>query len=128
MLVIDTSAIAKFALREDGWETLREYLKDGMRIPFAVVELGNVLWKRLLKNEIGNDAAVEILEDFSVYYSFLNENRHLVSALKISYGHRLSFYDSLFIATAAGEGCDLLTCDRKQAEIARRIGLKVIET
>lgn len=127
MQVIDTSAIARFALREEGWEGLTDYLKEGTTIPFAAVELGNVLWKRLVKNMINSEAAAEILEGFSTYYTFLNQNRHLVSALRISKEGRLSFYDSLFIATAVGEGYGLVTCDRKQAEVARRRGVRVVE-
>ena len=127
MQVIDTSTIARFALREEGWERLIDYLREGTTMPFAVVELGNVFWKRLIKNRINEEAVIDILEGFSTYYTLLSQNRHLVSALKISKENRLPFYDRLFIAAAAGEGYGLVTCDRKQAEVARKLGVKVIE-
>ena len=127
MLVIDSSIIARFTTREEGWESLVEYMETGTTIPFALVELGNVLWKKRLRNEVSDQMAIVMLETFSTDFSFLDQNRHLSHAFGIARDNRLSFYDSLFIATAIGQGYDLLTCDSKQANVARKLGVKVIE-
>ncbi|MCL5427666.1 MAG: type II toxin-antitoxin system VapC family toxin [Candidatus Marsarchaeota archaeon] len=127
MQVIDSSAIVKYFSKERGWESLQEIITEGYTIQFALIELGNVLLKKIRGKEMTIGMAHIILQDFVPQIPVFDQNRHVGSAFDIAAVNGIALYDSLFIAAAVGEGCDLVTCDRKQAEIARRHGVRVIE-
>lgn len=127
MLLIDSSAIVKFFSKEPGWETLAEYMASSLTLPLALVELGNALSKKVTKGEIKVDAAIELLDSYSKNAVLIDEGRHLVPALKVAIGNKLAANDSLFIAAAIDEGYDLVSCDQKQIDVARKLGLKAIK-
>jgi len=47
--VIDSSALAKFILREKGWEHVRDILRERPRTLYlAVKEVANAIWRRTI--------------------------------------------------------------------------------
>jgi predicted nucleic acid-binding protein len=45
VIVIDASALVAFFLREDGWETLKPYVKTGFSVDHVVKEFYNAVWR-----------------------------------------------------------------------------------
>jgi predicted nucleic acid-binding protein len=54
------------------------------------------------------------------------QERYLLNAFEVAVKGNVTVYDALFIAMAKGKGLELVTCDEKQAEIAEKLGLKVV--
>jgi predicted nucleic acid-binding protein len=126
MLLIDTSAIVKFFSKEPGWEGTAKHVANSLTIPLAAVELGSALLKKARKNEIAQDTAIELLNGYLESAIFVDQNKHLGTAVRIAIKADLAIYDSLFIATALNEGYELASCDEKQIKVANGLGIKTI--
>lgn len=126
MLLIDSSAIVKFFSKERGWENAEQYVAVATTIPLAVIELGSALLKKSSKKEITIQLAAEMLAEYSANSILINQNKYVSAAFAIAAENNTSVYDSLFIASAIGEGYDLVSCDKKQIKAARKLGIKVI--
>ncbi len=127
MRLIDSSVIVKFFSEEPGWESLREYLYTPVSIELSMIELGSALLKKVRKNEFDEDTAIEVLDRYPNTFRFLEQKKSISKAFDIARRYDTSIYDALFIAAAIKEGYELLTCDKYQAEIARKLGVKAIE-
>ena len=126
MLLIDSSALVRFFSKEQGWETAAEFVASSSTISLALAELGSALLKKIIKNEVKPETASRLLGGYSASAVLVDQNTHLVLALGIAASGKSSIYDSLFIATALEGGYDLVSCDRRQAEVAEELGVKVI--
>ncbi len=126
MLLIDSSTLVKYYSREEGWERVEEYVMAGGTISTALIEFGNALSRKVRKKEVAESTAVELLSDYCRDVLLFDQNRHIARAFDISVKNGISFYDSLFIAVAFGEGCDLVSSDEKQLGVAELAGLRVI--
>ena len=126
MRVIDSSVIVKCASKEEGWQKADSFLDDAATIDLAIKELGNALWKKIRKNEIALDEAREIISDYRHSFKMLNQAEYFDGAIKIAVEHNISFYDSIFLASALAEGLELVTCDKKQADSAKTMGIPSI--
>lgn len=126
MLLTDSSAIVKFVSKEPGWESIAGYMGDSLSLSLSVAELGSALRKKVIKKEVRQAAASNIINEYAQHTVLLDQNRYIGTALDIAIKNNLSIYDSLFIAAAAEEGYDLLTCDNKQSKIAKKIGVSTI--
>ncbi len=127
MLLIDSSVIVKYVSREPGWQDAEKYVAEARTIHLALAELGNALLKKLNKKEIQPSTAANLLAEYSIRTILFDENKYLVTALDIALATKSAIYDSLFIATALEEGCDLVSCDKRQLDIANGLGVKTIE-
>ncbi len=123
MRVIDSSVIVKCASKEEGWQKADSFLYDAVTIDLAIKELGNALWKKIGKNEIALEEAKEIISDYKHSFKMLNQAEYLEGAIKIAVEHNISFYDSIFLESALMEGLELVTCDKKQADVAKSMGI-----
>ena len=134
MIVIDTSALCKFLLKEEGWREVVPYLqpeRDAHAVEMLLTECANVIWKnvRIYRNfgrEDGENllGALELLVDKEVIT--IEENRkYLRRAFELSVEYGIAVYDALFIAQAEALHATLVTCDEKQGKIAEKIGVKV---
>lgn len=56
MIVIDASTLAKFILKEEGWERVADFLKAGT-ISVDHVMKETAIWKRLIQREISFEDA-----------------------------------------------------------------------
>ena len=125
MRIIDSSVIVKFFSKEPGWRSVKKYLLKPYTLELAVKELGNALWKKALKGEVSFKDAVEIIRGFKLIARFIKQDAVIERAFELALKYRITLYDSLFIAAAEKTGATLVTCDSKQAEVARLLGLQV---
>ncbi len=124
MKIIDSSAIIKFFSTEPGWENLREIMNSPITIELSIKELGNALWKKVNQRLFQKESAVEVLTEFQRICKFFDQRKYLKRAFEIAVTHNITIYDSLFIAAAVAENCELVTSDRRQAEISKELDIK----
>ncbi|HVC58518.1 MAG TPA: type II toxin-antitoxin system VapC family toxin [Candidatus Acidoferrales bacterium] len=119
----DSSVIIKYFTKEPNWEDVRAHIIKGFTLPFALNELGNALFKKMKLHEIGLTEATEILTSYQRVAATLNETVYRAKALEISAEHKIAFYDALFLSAALKENAILVTCDKRQAEVAELMGI-----
>ncbi|MBB5254623.1 type II toxin-antitoxin system VapC family toxin [Sulfurisphaera ohwakuensis] len=117
--------MAKFITKEKGWEKITEILKDAETLDFALVEVSNVVWKKVvLTRELTEQDAVKavtIIRDYLPQLLTLNKSVDLIErAIEISMKEKITIYDSLYIALAERKGSKLVTGDKKQHGIAKK--------
>ncbi len=127
MRLIDSSVIVKFFSEEPGWEGLREYLYTPISIELSMKELGSALLKKVRKDELDEETAIEILDRCPSIFRYVEQKKNISKAFEIAKKHNTSIYDAMFIASAMKDGYELLTCDKRQAEVARKEGVKTLE-
>ena len=132
MIVIDASALAKYVLREEGWELVaRAMTVRTVSLDHVVKEVANAVWKRavVLKVEPVDvavrrysilrklvDKGIVVLED---------ELSYIDEAFDIAVRTKLTVYDALYIAQALRKGATLVTSDKRQAMAAEELGVQV---
>ena len=126
MLLIDSSSIVKFYSKEEGWEKVMPYMKEASTIPLALVELGNGLRKKARKGDIDGELAARLLEGYAYSVPLADQNKRLADALRISIENGISVYDALFVAVASWEGYDLVSSDKKQADVSEKLGVRTV--
>ncbi|MCD6514856.1 MAG: type II toxin-antitoxin system VapC family toxin [Candidatus Odinarchaeota archaeon] len=128
MIVVDASSIAKYILREENWEKIREYLSDEpYSLTLAIAEVSNAIWKHaVLYKAISNkealimfNALMKLVENVLIFEPF---ERYLQVGIEIALNESISIYDALYIAQAKKIG-KFLTSDEKQYRIAKKIGI-----
>ncbi len=116
--VLDTNVIAKWFIQEEGSlraETFLKELEQGrlqVVVPSSVLyELANILWVRR-RDGLTEQYASEAWAEFSRLPIELRDDTEMVSAaIRFSYQHQISAYDSVFVVLARELGCDLITAD-----------------
>ena len=130
--VIDSSALAVLLLKEEGWRKVKKILREKpYTIELAVKEVANSIWKRVkLLRDIDENKALTILGDLlelrRTALRIEPQDVYLGQALEIALKNDATIYDSLFIAQALTKKAILVTSDKKQAEIASRLGIRLI--
>jgi predicted nucleic acid-binding protein len=120
-LVIDASVAVKWLLDEPGTreaEALLGACQEGRITPFApeilAAEVAAVLWKRVVRGFLRADQAAFLYERFNRIRPVLTPISSLAgSAMRLALEHRHSVYDSLYVAFALENGCDLITADER---------------
>lgn len=132
MQVVDASVIAAILLKENKWDKLLSRITKGSSyIPcFAVAEVTNAIWKSTIITSSDKSYAFGILESLldminEELIQIVSEKPFLGEALKISLDNRFAIYDAIYIAMAKKFNYTLLTRDKKQAEIAKKLGVDV---
>jgi len=131
VIVIDASALSKYILREKNWIEVENYLLKGLySIDYIVKEVANSLWKHTVVfnrfSEKEYRVAYMILKKIVEEEVIMLENqmRYIDEAVEIAFKNKITVYDSLYIAQALKYG-ELLTSDKKQVEVAEKLGIKV---
>jgi predicted nucleic acid-binding protein len=130
--VIDSSTIAKFLLKEEGWGKAREVLMEKpYTLDLAVKEVANTIWRRVtLLGDISIDKAFTLLNDLLELKKILliiePQDLYLNQALKIAIENKIAIYDALFIVQAMRKQAVFITSDEKQHEIAQRLNVKAM--
>ena len=133
--VIDTSAFSKLLLKEEGWEGVIPYLRpeeEPVTVELLLVETANVLWKHAVRMKtIEKEKAGELFKGVmelvkSGALKVESNAKYLSEAFRIALEKGITVYDALFIAQAKELNTTLVTCDEKQGDIARELGLDVI--
>lgn len=115
--VVDASIAAK-------WFFLEEYSQDAIKImnskrilmapDFMWIEVGNVCWKRIQRNEIQEHQAQEMLRNLLRYPLEVYPAKPLLGpALSIASQLKISIYDALYVSLAYSKDAVLVTADRK---------------
>jgi len=123
VIVIDASTLAKFVLKEDGWQEVTEYLKAGtLSVDHAVKEVANAIWRRFRQGTVTHEEAKTMLnalkEILERAVKVEGELTYLDGAAEIAFNRGITIYDSLYIAMAKEKGLKLLTTDESQATVA----------
>ncbi len=123
MIVIDASTLAKFILKEEGWEEVAEQLKAGtLSLDLVVKEVANAVWKRFRQGAVSREEAKSMLNALKEIQEraikIEEELTYLDGAAEIAFDRDITIYDSLYIALAKQKGLKLLTADETQASVA----------
>jgi len=127
--VIDSSALIKYFSREKGWEDVRRYMLEGvLTIDLAIKETLNALWRKIIKEEIMYETVVKLIKDLTEnrLFPLESQEQYLTDAFEIAVNNHITIYDALFVAVAKRRNLELITSDKKQANIAERLGVKTI--
>jgi len=129
--VIDSSTLAKFLLKEGGWERVKGVPTGGpYTLDLAVKEVANAIWRRVtLMGDVSLEKAPAILGDLlelrRVALRVEPQDPYLGQALRIAVENRVTVYDSLFIAQAIAKKAALTTSDERQGRVAERLNVKM---
>lgn len=131
MIVIDASSLAKYLLREEGWEAIEEYLiKSPYTVDHIFKEVANAIWKHtILYSRLSRETGLMLYSQLKrlIFEKILiveSQEKYVDKAVEISMQYRIPVYDSLYIAQALKLG-ELVTSDEKQARIAEKLGVKI---
>jgi len=130
VIVIDASALTAIILKEEGWESLLDVSDLFLSVDLVLKETANAVWAASLSGRISEDNAKEA---FSLLKEFIDHNvilrpqaRYMDKAFELALKHRITVYDSLYIALSIEEASPLLTLDSEQARVAWTEGIKPI--
>jgi len=133
--VIDSSAIAKFILKEEGWRSIEKTLIDLIERPYtldlAVKEVANAIWRRtILLRDLSVESAVRLLNHLlDLRRKVLRvepQDQYIVQAFMMTLENNIAIYDALFIAQAMAKKAMLVTSDKRQFDIAQKLGVEVM--
>lgn len=115
--VVDASIAIKWYLPEDH-AVEADRLLDPQNILQApdllLSEVGNILWKRVLRGECPVDKADTILRELQGnFLQIWRAGVLLNDALTIACHTKRTFYDSLYVALAVMNDCRMVTADKK---------------
>jgi predicted nucleic acid-binding protein len=131
VIVVDASAVIAFFLREEGWESLKPYMKRGFSVDRVVKEFYNAVWKAMyLLKTLDYKGMHKVLELFN---SYIENNlipgpgeKYVDKALSIVLEAGITIYDSLYMSLALDKKTLLLTLDRKQRDTALRLVIRTL--
>ncbi len=130
MIVIDASALTAIILKEEGWESLLDVSDLFLSVDLLQKETANAIWAASLSGRISEENAKEA---FSLLREFIEHNvilkpqaRYLDKAFEIALKHRITVYDSIYVALSIEEASPLLTLDSDQAKVAWAEGVRPI--
>lgn len=119
-LVVDASVAVKWFLPEIHSEAAGRVLKSRKALlapDLLLPEIGNVLWKKVRRGELGIPEAQGILEDFIRFPIETQGSKGLLrAAWDLSARWGVTVYDGLYLALAVGRQCGIVTADRKLYE------------
>jgi predicted nucleic acid-binding protein len=122
-VVVDASVAVKWFVPEELSTEARMVLADEYELlapDLLWAELGNALWKKHRRRELDQRTASRLLRDFSrVPIKFHPAGRWTEAALELAIRQGVTVYDGLYLALAAGNGCRLMTADRRLHEACR---------
>jgi predicted nucleic acid-binding protein len=132
VIVIDSSSLVKYLLREEGWQQIEQYLVQGVvTLDYSRKEVLNAIWKHyVVRRVIDRKQTEELRRAFEPLIDakiiiIEEEERYIEKAFDIALTNQLTIYDALYVSQALRWG-KLLTSDKLQGEVARKIGIEVI--
>jgi predicted nucleic acid-binding protein len=113
--VVDASVAIKWFVPEIHADAARRLLREGMTLlaPDLIwAEVANGLWRKWRDKELAAEAVEGILNDFRRYPLYIHSGELLYDvAWPVAQSSGRTFYDSLYLALAANNGCLLVTAD-----------------
>lgn len=118
--VVDASVAVKWYLPEPHSADAEKLLSGKFQLlapDLIVSEIGNILWKRVMRSELSVPKAKTIMAAFvALPLTLLPANALAENAMTVACGLKRTFYDSIYIALAITANCRLVTADRKLFE------------
>jgi predicted nucleic acid-binding protein len=112
--IVDTSVAVKWAVAEDGADLAAPFFGGDVVAPDLLrSELGNALWKKVARREIGALQASAAFAEIEGMLAFLPTDRLGQRALGIALEIGHPVYDCVYLALAEATGMPILTVDRK---------------
>jgi predicted nucleic acid-binding protein len=127
--IIDSSSLGKYVNKEENWQEIAKKLvsEQCSTLEFAILEVGNSVWKRVLKKEISKNEAMNVYKEFvravfedDLVRSLTVESGLLDASLEFALQEKLTMYDSAFIEVAHRNKCELITSDEKQRDASKK--------
>jgi len=116
-IVVDASVAIKWYLPEPHSADADRLLSGGYQLlapDLLFPEVGNILWKRVMRSELTVHKAQVILRALeSLPFTLRPASVLAENAMTIACGLKRSFYDSLYLALALMADCRLVTADGK---------------
>jgi predicted nucleic acid-binding protein len=120
-IVVDASVALKWFVPEALSENAASLLDGSADLSapdLLYPEFGNILWKKVQRQEITTEDAREILIGLRRVPLALTPSSILIdAALEIAIAHRRTVYDSLYVALAVARDSILVTADDKLANV-----------
>jgi predicted nucleic acid-binding protein len=130
--VLDASVLAALQAREPATEAIQAALAsiegDELHAPdFALLEVANVLWKRVRAGTLTAEQALWAIEDLPVSSLHVHRTGELVpQALALALAHGFTAYDALYVALATRVGGTVVTNDGGMRQRGIEAGLPVV--
>jgi predicted nucleic acid-binding protein len=130
--IIDASALVAYLLEEDGFEKISEMVNEGVEsVPLIIKESCNAALEARRNGRITSDESETVLQAIlslaEVNIKTVVQDKDLISAaFRIAEENRLTIYDSIYIALAQASGGRLASRDRRQLEVAEKLGIGII--
>lgn len=118
-VALDSSVLAAMFFKEEASQSALNAVAepDLITLDLAVVEVGNVAWKRAVLCDEDKDLTLKALQKCQTFISdaceVVRAEELVAEAYEISIAGKAAFYDSLFLALAKRENVPLLTLDKK---------------
>ncbi len=133
MIIVDSSVLAKYVLRENDWDAVERHLavSKSVTCDLALKEVANTIWKHMVifksySKKVALEKFVVLNKLARNVLDIEDEGMYFREAFEIALKTGLTVYDAIFIAQALKHRASLLTSDEKQADVARTLGIDVI--
>jgi len=132
--VFDASVLAALYVKEGGSraaEAAFSYVIEAehqVHAPdFALLEVANVLWKRVRRSEVTGDAALRAVNDLSATPIHFHPTGLLApQALVLALAHGFTSYDATYVALATRVGATVVTNNRRLRQLGAGAGLPIV--
>jgi predicted nucleic acid-binding protein len=114
--VVDASVAVKWYVPEEHHEAAKRLLplENAVITPdFFPIELANALVRKVRRREIDEPAVRPAVRSASSLVRTLPVSSLIPQALDLAFQYQRNIYDSLYVALALQEGCQLVTADRR---------------
>ena len=118
-VALDSSVLVAMFFKEEASQSALNAVAepDLITLDLAVVEVGNVAWKRAVLCDEDKDLTLKALQKCQTFISdaceVVRAEELVAEAYEISIACKAAFYDSLFLALAERENVPLQTLDKK---------------
>ena len=133
-IFLDSSALVKRYIQEEGTSEVNELCRDASEIAVSIICITEVLsaCNRLVREKLINKKQYSLIKNEFLLdidtASIIDLNSDVIgNAIACLESGSIRSMDALHIGTALLYDCDdFVTCDIKQKDIARKMGLKVV--
>lgn len=126
-LVVDASVAIKWYLPEVHSEKAERLLNSAVDLcapDLIFSEIGNILWKRVMRRDMTEEKARSIMYSLrDLPLTIWRADMLAEGALSIACSTKRSFYDSLYLTLAVTSGCRLVTADLKLLNSLKNVSL-----
>ena len=122
--IVDASVVVKWYVPEPGSDAAAKLMRSGATLlapDHIVAEVGNVLWKKVRRQELAAEDATDIADRVATGLpATLRASQPLLrAAVELATAYDRTVYDALYVALAVTEGTTLLTADERLVRALR---------